>query len=76
MKTKLSPLYTKAVLRGEHAETEQKAEEEERNGSCGATELKDGIYPEKTKIQKESCTTMFTAALFTIHRTWKQPKCP
>ena len=34
-----------------------------------------GIYPEKTIIQKESCTTMFTAALYTIARTWKQPKC-
>ena len=32
-----------------------------------------GIYPEKTIIQKETCTTMFTAALFTIVRTWKQP---
>ena len=28
-----------------------------------------GIYPEKTIIQNESCTTMFTAALFTIDRT-------
>ena len=35
-----------------------------------------GIYPGKTIIQKESCTTMFTATLFTIARTWKQPKCP
>ena len=35
-----------------------------------------GIYPEKTIIQKESCTTMFTAALFIIARKWKQPKCP
>ena len=35
-----------------------------------------GIYPEKTIIQKESCTTMFIAALFTIARTWKQPKRP
>ena len=35
-----------------------------------------GIYPEKTIIQKESCTTMFIAALFTIARTCKQPKCP
>ena len=34
------------------------------------------IYPEKIIIQKESCTTMFIAALFTIARTWKQPKCP
>ena len=34
------------------------------------------IYPEKTIIQKESCTTMFIAALFTIARAWKQPKCP
>ena len=35
-----------------------------------------GIYPEETIIQKESCTTMFIAVLFTIARTWKQPKCP
>ena len=35
-----------------------------------------GIYPEKTIIQKETCATMFTAALFTIARSWKQPKCP
>ena len=35
-----------------------------------------GIYPEKTIIQKESCTRIFIAALFTIARTWKQPKCP
>ena len=35
-----------------------------------------GIYPEKTIIQKETCTTMFTAALFTIARTWNQPKYP
>ena len=34
------------------------------------------IYPEKTIIQTETCTTMFIAALFTIARTWKQPKCP
>ena len=34
-----------------------------------------GMYPEKTIIQKESCTKMFIAALFTIARTWKQPKC-
>ena len=35
-----------------------------------------GIYSEKTVIQNESCTTMFFAALFTIARTRKQPKCP
>ena len=35
-----------------------------------------GIYLEKTIIQKESCTSIFTAALFTIARTRKQPKCP
>ena len=35
-----------------------------------------GRYPEKTIIQKDTCTPMFIAALFTIARTWKQPKCP
>ena len=35
-----------------------------------------GIYLEKTIIQKDTCTPMFIAALFTIAKTWKQPKCP
>ena len=35
-----------------------------------------GIYPEKTIIQKDICTPTFTAELFTMARTWKQPKCP
>ena len=35
-----------------------------------------GIYPEKSIIQKETCTTLFMAALFTIAKTWNQPKCP
>ena len=35
-----------------------------------------GIYPEKTIIQKDTCTPMFIAALFTVARSWKQPKCP
>ena len=35
-----------------------------------------GIYPEKTIIQKASCTRIFIAALFIIARTWKQHKCP
>ena len=35
-----------------------------------------GIYPEKTINQKDTCDPTFIAALFTIARTWKQPKCP
>ena len=35
-----------------------------------------GIYPDKTLIQKDACTHIFIAALFTIAKTWKQPKCP
>ena len=33
------------------------------------------IYPEKTVIQKDTCTPMFKATLFTTARIWKQPKC-
>ena len=33
-----------------------------------------GIYPDKTFIEKDACTLMFTAALVTIANTWKQPK--
>ena len=35
-----------------------------------------GIYPDKTIIQKDTCTPIFIAALFTIAKTWEQPKCP
>ena len=35
-----------------------------------------GIYLGKTIIQKDTCTPMFTATLFTIAKTWKQSKCP
>ena len=35
-----------------------------------------GIYPEETKIEKDTCIPLFIAALFIIARTWKQPRCP
>ena len=35
-----------------------------------------GIYPGETKIENDTCTPMFTAALFAIAKTWKQPRCP
>ena len=35
-----------------------------------------GIYPEKTLTQKDTCTPIFIAALFSIVKTWIQPKCP
>ena len=35
-----------------------------------------GIYHEETKIEKDTCIPLFIAALFTIVRTWKQPRCP
>ena len=35
-----------------------------------------GIYPEKTLIQKDTFTPVFIGALFTVAKTWKQPKCP
>ena len=35
-----------------------------------------GIYPEETKIEKDTCISLFIVALFTIARTWKQPRYP
>ena len=35
-----------------------------------------GISLEKTIIQKDACTPMSIAAIFTIAMKWKQPKCP
>ena len=35
-----------------------------------------GIHTEEIKIERDMYTPMFIAALFTISRTWKQPRCP
>ena len=35
-----------------------------------------GIHIKETRTDKDTCTPMFIAALFTIARTWKQPRCP
>ena len=35
-----------------------------------------GIYPEGTKIEKDTCIPLFISALFTIARTWNQPGYP
>ena len=36
-----------------------------------------GIYPEDSPAcNKDTCSTMFIAALFVIARSWKEPRCP
>ena len=35
-----------------------------------------GIYSEETKIERDTFIPVFTAALFTIAGTWRQPRCP
>ena len=34
------------------------------------------IYLDKSFLEKDTCTCVFIAALVTIAKTWKQPKCP
>ena len=34
------------------------------------------MYPKETRIERDACTSVSIAALFTIARTWKQPRCP
>ena len=35
-----------------------------------------GIHTKETRIERDTCTPVFIATLFTIARTWKQPRCP
>ena len=35
-----------------------------------------GTHTEETRIERDTCTPMFIAALFIKARTWKQPRCP
>ena len=37
---------------------------------------KEDIHMEETRIERDTCTPMFIAALFIIARTWRQPRCP
>ena len=34
------------------------------------------MYPEEARVEKDTCTPLVTAGLFTIAGTWKQPRCP
>ena len=34
------------------------------------------MHSEETRVERDACTPTFTAALFTIARTWKQPRWP
>ena len=35
-----------------------------------------GIHTKEARIERDMCTPLFFAALFTAARTWKQPRCP
>ena len=35
-----------------------------------------GIHIKETRIERDTCSPVFIAALFAIARTWKQPRCP
>ena len=35
-----------------------------------------GIHIEETRTERDTCALIFIATLFTIARTWKQPRCP
>ena len=35
-----------------------------------------GIHTEETRIERDTCTPVFIAALFIVARTWTQPRCP
>ena len=43
---------------------------------CDPVILLLGIYSQETIIEIDTCTPLFIAALCTIARTWKQPRCP
>ena len=48
----------------------------ERKPPCDPAIPLVGIYSEETKIERDTCIPLFTAALLTIARIRKQPRCP
>ena len=47
-----------------------------KNQACDPAIPLLGIFSEKTLIRKDTRTPVFLAALITVTKTWKQPKCP
>ena len=54
--------------------TQDNATEEKETEVAGASARRE--QKELTTGEKEICSTMFTAALFIIARSWKEPRCP
>ena len=64
-------------------EFEQTSRDSERQRSlvcCNPCSCKEiplmSIHTKETRIERDTCTPMFIAALFIIASTWKQPRCP
>ena len=76
MKTKPNIKAKVAILIPDKIDFETKAIQHETKKDPATPFL--GIYPKKHKTlnQKDICIHMFTAALFTITKVWKQPECP
>jgi hypothetical protein len=62
-----------ATTVGSSMESAQKTKHRTPIGSSNPTP---GHLPKKAVTRKDICTPMFIAALFSIAKTWKQPKCP
>ena len=69
------PPYAAALEKAKRQKTKQNKKTKNRAAYDPAIPLQ-GIYPDKIPIRKDTCSPIFTAALFTIAKTWKQPKCP
>ena len=65
-------------MRQKHKEEREEPLKWTKAGSLvfGGTSVLFSIYEGKTIILKDRCTPVSTAALFTMAKTWKQPKCP
>ena len=71
--TLLGGMYIGATTMERSMEIPQKTKNRTTIGSSNPTP--GHFYPEKTMTCKDTCTPMFTAAPFTIAKTWKQTKC-
>ena len=77
--TKGNPLMQLVGMQTSTSTMENSVEIPSKTGNRTAIEPSNpkwGIYTKETRIEKDTCIPMFIAGLFTIARTWKQPRCP
>ena len=69
-------MQTSTATMENSVETTLKTGNKQTKKTGNRTAIRPSLHTEETRTERDTCTPMFITALFTIARTWKQPRCP